>query len=131
MDKIRLHEVRGAGSDGVRLDGQFGNVADVLARVGGDLWRRRAQRGRALSPPQVYMVMGMRLEELCAPLDISDGLRLKIWTCFEHSLVHCTDFMVDRHLDQMLLCAIYVIARVGFFEGAFVDVVTMLVNIGG
>lgn len=58
--------------------------------------------------------MAKRLRELCATLHISDELRLKIWTCFEHSLVHCTDLMVDRHLDQLLMCAIYIIAKVGF-----------------
>ena len=57
--------------------------------------------------------MGKRLRELCSTLDISDELRLKIWTCFEHSLVHCTELMKDRHLDQLLMCAIYIIAKVG------------------
>lgn len=58
--------------------------------------------------------MGKRLRELCSTLDISEELRLKIWTCFEFSLVHCTRLMVDRHLDQLLMCAIYIIAKVGF-----------------
>ena len=62
---------------------------------------------------QVYSLMGKRLRYLCSPLDISDELRLKIWTCFEHSLVHCTELMKDRHLDQLLMCAIYIIAKVG------------------
>lgn len=61
---------------------------------------------------QVYTLMGEHLRELCRTLQLSDDLRLKIWTCFEHSLVHCTDLMVDRHLDQLLLCSIYIIAKV-------------------
>lgn len=61
---------------------------------------------------KVYMLMGKRLRELCSMLDISDELRLKIWTCFEHSLVHCINLTVDRHLDQLLMCAIYIIARI-------------------
>lgn len=56
--------------------------------------------------------MGEHLRELCRTLQLSDELRLKIWTCFEHSLVHYTDLMVDRHLDQLLLCSIYIIAKV-------------------
>ena len=55
-----------------------------------------------------------RLRELCATLEISEELRFKIWTCFENSLVHRTDLMVDRHLDQLLMCAIYIMAKVGF-----------------
>ncbi|XP_008281224.1 retinoblastoma-like protein 2 isoform X2 [Stegastes partitus] len=60
---------------------------------------------------KVYTLMGKRLRELCSMLDISDELRLKIWTCFEHSLVHCVHLMADRHLDQLLMCAIYITAR--------------------
>lgn len=58
--------------------------------------------------------MAKRLRELCSTLEISDELRLKIWTCFEYSLVHCSCLMEDRHLDQLLMCAIYIIAKVGF-----------------
>lgn len=69
--------------------------------------------GHVCSLAQVYSLMGKRLRELSSTLDISDELRLKIWTCFEYSLVHCTNLMVDRHLDQLLMCAIYIIAKVG------------------
>ena len=65
--------------------------------------------------PQVYILMAKRLRELCTPLDIPEELRLKIWTCFEHSLVHFSDLMIDRHLDQLLMCPIYIIAKVGFY----------------
>lgn len=63
-------------------------------------------------PPQVYHLASVRLRHLCAKLDISSELRRKIWTCFEYSLVHCTDLMMDRHLDQLLMCAVYVMAKV-------------------
>lgn len=61
---------------------------------------------------QVYHLASVRLRDLCLKLDISADLRGKIWTCFEHSLLHCTDLMKDRHLDQLLLCAVYIIAKV-------------------
>lgn len=63
-------------------------------------------------PSQVYHLASVRLRDLCVKLDISSDLRGKIWTCFEHSLVHCTDLMKDRHLDQLLLCSIYIISKV-------------------
>lgn len=66
------------------------------------------------SLPQVYSLMAKRLRELCTTLVISEALRLKIWTCFEYSLVHCTDLMMERHLDQLLMCPIYIMAKVGF-----------------
>lgn len=61
---------------------------------------------------QVYHLAGVRLRDLCAKLDISDELRKKIWTCFEFSIIQCPELMMDRHLDQLLMCAIYVMAKV-------------------
>lgn len=61
---------------------------------------------------QVYHLASVRLRDLCVKLDISTDLRRKIWTCFEYSIVHCTELMMDRHLDQLLMCAIYVMAKV-------------------
>lgn len=61
---------------------------------------------------QVYHLASVRLRDLCVKLDISADLRRKIWTCFEHSLVHCTELMMDRHLDQLLMCATYVMTKV-------------------
>ncbi|KAG8001383.1 Retinoblastoma-like protein 2 [Nibea albiflora] len=77
------------------------------------LWEEiRDNEGHLPTCQQVYRLMGMRLRELCSTLHISDELRSKIWTCFEYSLVNCTDLMIDRHLDQLVMCAIYIIAKV-------------------
>ena len=70
---------------------------------------------KARSPlQQVYHLASVRLRDLCVKLDISDELRKKIWTCFEYSLVHCPEIMMDRHLEQLLMCAIYVMAKVRY-----------------
>lgn len=61
---------------------------------------------------QVYHLASVRLRDLCLKLDVSNDLRRKIWTCFEFTLVHCADLMKDRHLDQLLLCAFYIMAKV-------------------
>ncbi|KAG9475232.1 retinoblastoma-like protein 2 isoform X2 [Eleutherodactylus coqui] len=61
---------------------------------------------------RVYHLASVRLRDLCHKLDITDELRKKIWTCFEFSLVHFPDLMKDRHLDQLLMCAVYVMAKV-------------------
>lgn len=53
------------------------------------------------------------MQDLCARLDIVDvSLKRKIWTCFEYSIVHMTDLMKDRHLDQIIMSALYVMCRV-------------------
>ncbi|XP_063311817.1 retinoblastoma-like protein 1 isoform X1 [Pelobates fuscus] len=60
---------------------------------------------------KVYHLASVRLRDLCLKLDVSNDLRRKIWTLFEYSLVHCVDLMRDRHLDQLLLCAVYIMAK--------------------
>ncbi|CAJ1049113.1 retinoblastoma-like protein 2 [Xyrichtys novacula] len=62
---------------------------------------------------KVYLLMDQRLKTQFSTLAISEELQSKIWTCFEHSLVNFADIMVDRHLDQLLMCAIFIIAQVG------------------
>ncbi|XP_059524041.1 retinoblastoma-like protein 2 isoform X3 [Myotis daubentonii] len=71
---------------------------------------------------KVYHLAGVRLRDLCAKLDISDELRKKIWTCFEFSIVQCPELMMDRHLDQLLMCAIYVMAKVTKEDKSFQNI---------
>ncbi|XP_072100970.1 retinoblastoma-like protein 1 isoform X2 [Mobula birostris] len=71
---------------------------------------------------KVYHLASVRLRDLCLKLDVSAELRRKIWTCFEFSLVNCTDLMTDRHLDQLLLCAVYIMAKVTKEDRSFTDI---------
>lgn len=53
------------------------------------------------------------MEDLCNRLGISDvELKRKIWTAFEYSVRGVTELMRDRHLDQLLMCAVYVVCKV-------------------
>uniref|UniRef100_A0A8C6LMB5 Retinoblastoma-like protein 1 n=1 Tax=Nothobranchius furzeri TaxID=105023 RepID=A0A8C6LMB5_NOTFU len=70
----------------------------------------------------VYHLASVRLRDLCLKLEISSELRGKIWTCFEHALVHCTELMKDRHLDQLLLCSIYIISKITKETHTFQDI---------
>lgn len=52
------------------------------------------------------------MDHLCSKLGKpAMDLQCKIWTVFEHS-VRDTDLMKNRHLDQLLMCAVYVISKV-------------------
>ncbi|KAM5296819.1 retinoblastoma-like protein 2 isoform 1-T4 [Glossophaga mutica] len=84
--------------------------------------RLRRTSSLSLFMRKVYHLAGVRLRDLCVKLDISDTLRRKIWTCFEFSLVQCPELMVDRHLDQLLLCAIYVMAKVTKDDKSFQNI---------
>lgn len=60
-----------------------------------------------------YYLAFVRLMQLLNNLNVDDvNLKRKIFTCFEHTIVENTDLMKDRHLDQILMCAIYVILKV-------------------
>ncbi|KAJ7310872.1 Retinoblastoma-like protein 1 [Desmophyllum pertusum] len=54
----------------------------------------------------------VRLRDMCSKLDVKEDLRVKMWTCFEHTLMNMTELMKDRHIDQILMCSIYVMGKV-------------------
>ncbi|KAF7385682.1 hypothetical protein HZH66_011524 [Vespula vulgaris] len=59
-----------------------------------------------------YNLACVRMQDLCNSLDITDvDLQKKIWTIFEYSIKERTELMRDRHLDQILMCAVYVICK--------------------
>ncbi|XP_076601713.1 retinoblastoma-like protein 1 [Chaetodon auriga] len=84
--------------------------------------RPRRTGSLALFFRKVYHLASVRLRDLCVKLDISSELRGKIWTCFEHVLVHCTDLMRGRHLDQLLLCSVYIISKITKETHTFHDI---------
>ncbi|XP_041836600.1 retinoblastoma-like protein 1 [Melanotaenia boesemani] len=94
------------------------STSDSQAGIG----RPRRTGSLALFFRKVYHLASVRLRDLCLKLDISSELRGKIWTCFEHSLVHCIDLMKDRHLDQLLLCSVYIISKITKETHTFQDI---------
>ncbi|XP_077982360.1 retinoblastoma-like protein 1 [Glandiceps talaboti] len=71
---------------------------------------------------KVYHLANVRLLDLCNRLEINDELRRKIWTCFERSLLHHINLMFDRHLDQLLMCSVYVICKVTAQDRTFQEI---------
>lgn len=62
------------------------------------------------------------MEHLCSKLSLIDiELKQKIWTVFEESIRN-SDLIKDRHLDQLLMCAIYVICRILNIPPKFQDI---------
>ncbi|XP_036131920.1 retinoblastoma-like protein 2 [Molossus molossus] len=84
--------------------------------------RPRKTNSLSLFFRKVYHLAGVRLRDLCTKLDISDELRKKIWTCFEFSIIQSPELMMDRHLDQLLMCAIYVMAKVTNEDKSFQNI---------
>ncbi|XP_072943092.1 retinoblastoma-like protein 1 isoform X2 [Epargyreus clarus] len=74
---------------------------------------KKANNSLILFFRKFYSLAVVRMNDLCTRLRLADDeLKRKIWTCLEHSVVHQTQLMRDRHLDQILMCAVYVICKV-------------------
>lgn len=72
--------------------------------------------GLAIFFRKFYMLAGVRLDDLCDKLNITDTtLVQKIWTVFVYSITHQTELMRDRHLDQQLMCAVYALCKVSIY----------------
>ena len=61
---------------------------------------------------KVYHVAHLRLDFLCHTLEITEDVKRKIWTAFEYTIRSQTDLMKDRHLDQLLMCSLYIVCKV-------------------
>ncbi|KAK3086310.1 hypothetical protein FSP39_016711 [Pinctada imbricata] len=72
---------------------------------------------------KVYHMASLRLRDLCDRLDVDDDdLRRKMWTCFENVLVNHSELVMDRHVDQFIMCSIYVMAKVTDSSQAFQNI---------
>ncbi|XP_022082190.1 LOW QUALITY PROTEIN: retinoblastoma-like protein 1 [Acanthaster planci] len=71
---------------------------------------------------KVFHLVNVRLLDLAHKLNISDELRRKTWTCIEYSLTKHVNLMKDRHLDQMIMCAIYLMCKVTKEDKKFQDI---------
>lgn len=71
---------------------------------------------------QFYNLAGVRMEHLCTKLGLNDAdLKSRIWTIFEKS-IRKSELIKDRHLDQLLMCAIYMICRIRRLNVMFQDI---------
>ncbi|KAI5636066.1 retinoblastoma-associated protein A domain-containing protein [Phthorimaea operculella] len=74
---------------------------------------KKANNSLILFFRKFYSLAVVRMNDLCTRLRLSDEeLKRKIWTCLEHCIMQYTDLMRDRHLDQILMCCVYVICKV-------------------
>lgn len=71
-----------------------------------------------------YLLAFLRLKKLVEDLELSAYLQ-KIWTTFEYSILNHIHLMEDRHLDQLLMCSIYIFARSQNMSTQFRDIMTL------
>jgi len=65
---------------------------------------------------KVYNLAHLRLENLCQNLQLPVEILRRIWTFFEWTLMNHCNIMKDRHLDQIIMCALYVTCKVSGSE---------------
>ncbi|XP_011500736.1 PREDICTED: retinoblastoma-like protein 1 isoform X2 [Ceratosolen solmsi marchali] len=88
-----------------------------VATVNRDQSKPRRTGSLALFFRKFYNLTITRMQTICNSLDITDlDLKRKIWTIFEYSIMERTILMKDRHLDQILMSAVYVICKLGKIE---------------
>ncbi|XP_034034545.1 retinoblastoma-associated protein [Thalassophryne amazonica] len=78
---------------------------------------------------KLYRLSYMRLKTLCSYLLCSHtDLEPIIWTLFQHTLQHEYELMKDRHLDQLMMSAMYAICKVKNVDLRFKTIVTAYKN---
>uniref|UniRef100_A0A2M4DRY2 Putative rb retinoblastoma tumor suppressor-related protein n=1 Tax=Anopheles darlingi TaxID=43151 RepID=A0A2M4DRY2_ANODA len=75
---------------------------------------------------KVYVVAYARLKDLCQSLGLdSTIIQTLIWTIFEYAITHnAKELMRDRHLDQLLMCSIFVTIRIKKLQNTFKDIMS-------
>ncbi|KAK5918408.1 hypothetical protein CgunFtcFv8_003176 [Champsocephalus gunnari] len=78
---------------------------------------------------KLYRLAYSRLKILCSYL-LSSHPELEpiIWTLFQHTLQHEHELMRDRHLDQLMMSAMYAICKVKSVDLRFKTIVTAYKN---
>jgi hypothetical protein len=59
---------------------------------------------------------------LCDRIRMDERGRQKVWTLFEHMLRTETALMAGRHLDQNLMCCLYIISKITNLSVAFHEI---------
>ncbi|XP_074096841.1 retinoblastoma-like protein 1 isoform X1 [Cotesia typhae] len=84
----------------------------ALVNVNRESNKSRKTGSVALFFRKFYTLGSIRMQSLCNSLLVTDiDIKKKIWTIFEYSIKDRTELMKDRHLDQILMCAVYIVCK--------------------
>ncbi|CAK6953667.1 retinoblastoma-associated protein [Scomber scombrus] len=99
------------------------------AQTAGQTPRHTKSNSLSLFYKKLYRLAYTRLKMLCSYL-LSSHPELEpiIWTLFQHTLQHEYDLMRDRHLDQLMMSAMYAICKVKSVDLRFKTIVTAYKN---
>jgi hypothetical protein len=70
-----------------------------------------------------YHLAFVRLQDICSNLSLSDEVVKKIWTSFQHAVTgYLEDLLKSRHIDQIIMCCVYVVSKVIGNEKSFTEI---------
>ncbi|KAM4545422.1 retinoblastoma-associated protein [Odontesthes bonariensis] len=98
-------------------------------QVAGQATRHPKSNSLSLFYKKLYRLAYTRLKLLCSYL-LSSHPELEpiIWTLFQHTLQHEYELMRDRHLDQLMMSAMYAICKVKSVDLRFKSIVSAYKN---
>uniref|UniRef100_A0A0N5A556 EF-hand domain-containing protein n=1 Tax=Parastrongyloides trichosuri TaxID=131310 RepID=A0A0N5A556_PARTI len=99
------------------------------------LVKNREKETTIIEPPEVtqnskifirkfYYLAAIRVVHLCERLSFNEENKLKIWNCIEYLFRNHITMLKSRHMDQIILCCCYVVAKVGRLEMTFNDILS-------
>lgn len=99
------------------------------SQAAGQTPRHTKSNSLSLFYKKLYRLAYTRLKMLCSYL-LSSHPELEpiIWTLFQHTLQHEYELMRDRHLDQLMMSAMYAICKVKSVDLRFKTIVTAYKN---
>uniref|UniRef100_A0AAQ4R613 Retinoblastoma 1 n=1 Tax=Gasterosteus aculeatus aculeatus TaxID=481459 RepID=A0AAQ4R613_GASAC len=100
-------------------------TSQTLNQPAGQTPRLPKSNSLSLFYKKLYRLAYTRLQLLCSSL-LSSHPELEpiIWTLFQHTLQHEYELMRDRHLDQLMMSAMYAICKVKGVDLRFKTIVT-------
>ncbi|XP_022618103.1 retinoblastoma-associated protein isoform X1 [Seriola dumerili] len=103
--------------------------SQVLTQPAGQTPRPPKSNSLSLFYKKLYRLAYTRLKILCSYL-LSSHPELEpiIWTLFQHTLQYEYELMRDRHLDQLMMSAMYAICKVKSVDLRFKTIVTAYKN---
>ena len=71
---------------------------------------------------QVYNLAEIRFDTMCNSFHLDENSVRIVWTCFEWIMMKHCHVMKDRHIDQILMCVLYLVCKIRNNPKNFTDI---------
>lgn len=95
---------------------EFEGMIDIHEKIQKDTHQSNLLKPYSLFFKRVLHISAVRVQQLCQQLLITDRTQEMIWSLFQVLLAQETDLLMDRHLDQLIICTVYGTCKVHFSQ---------------